>query len=128
RHCLLRGYVMSSNSGLHRRRCSSPPHPSWTPCSVPSPGGCTVHFRGHVIVLCNLLLNGQVPVTLILLFAANVGETSFLIFINVKDSFSRHSRPLDLVGRQGSIDLLLRWRLRRARAEPSRSEQGCSVA
>src|SRR6266496_3866830 len=120
---------MSSNSGLHRRRsCPSPPHPSWTPCSVPTPGGCTVHFRRHVIVLCNLLLDGELLVSLILLFATDVGEASFLVFINVKDSFSWHSGPLDMVGRQGSIDLLLRWRLRRARAKACRCEQGCCIA
>src|SRR5437899_1265847 len=88
--------------GLNKisRSFLSPPHPSWTPCSVPTPGGCTVHFRRHVIILCNLLLNGQLLVSLILLFATDVGEASFLVFINVKDSFSWHSGPLDMVGRQ----------------------------
>src|SRR6266567_8073332 len=108
---------MSSNSGLHRRRsCPSPPHPSWTPCSVPTPGGCTVHFRRHVIVLCDLLLDGELPITLILGFVTNVSNASLLVFINVEGS-ALHRRVLNFVRRQGSIEFLLLGRLRRPCAE-----------
>src|SRR6266513_189861 len=103
---------MSSNSGLNGRRSfPSPPHPSWTPCSVPTKCGCTVHFRGHVIVLCDLLLDGELPITLILGFVTNVSNASLLVFIDIEGS-ALHCRVLDFVRREASIEFLLlcRWR------------------
>src|SRR5215831_15260850 len=103
-----------------------PPERPWAPCSIPLPGGCSVHFRRHVIVLGNLLLNSQLLVALILLLAADVGNACFLVFVNVKNSFSFHGRSFDCVRRERRIDLLLRRRLRRARAKASsRKQRGC---
>src|SRR5262245_57055962 len=101
----------------------SPPEGSRTPCAVPTPGGIGLHLSRHVLVLRYLLLNSQLLILLILLLPADVGDTCLFIFINVKDSFSWHIRPLYLVRWQGSIDLLLLWRLRRARAKASSGEQ-----
>src|SRR4030095_13662523 len=89
--------------------------------------GCTVHFRRHVIVLCDLLLNRQLVVTLVFLFATDVSNPGFLVFIDVKDSFSWHSCSLHLVRRQSSVYLLLFRRLRRARAKSRCCEQGCCI-
>src|SRR5437867_12101975 len=112
---------MSSNSGLYRRRSFlSPPHPSRAPCPVPLPGGVGLHLRCHVALPRDLLLNSQLLVALVLLLPADVSNTGFLVFVNVEDSFSFHRRPLNLVGWQCRIDLLLLRRLRRARAEAGR--------
>src|SRR2546421_11922077 len=97
----------------------SPPN-GWSPRPVPTPGSVALQFRCHVLVLRYLLPNSELLVALILLFAADVGETCFLVFIDVEDSFSFHGGPLNLVRWQGSIDLLLLRRLRRTGSKASR--------
>ena len=89
--------------------------------------GCTIHFCCHVIVLGNLLLNRQLVVTLVFVFPTDVGNSCLLVFIDVKN-MSLHGGPLDVVRRQGGIDLLLLRRLRGVRAESRRSKQGCCVS
>src|SRR6478672_13616141 len=96
-----------------------PPERSRTPRSVPTICGCTVHCHCCVVVLGDLLLNSQLLIILVFLFATDVGESCFLVFIHIKNvSFYRGT--LHLVRWQGSIDLLLLWRLRCTRAESSR--------
>src|ERR1700741_3376150 len=104
-----------------------PPEGAWSPCSVPLPRSRAFHFRCSVVILSDLLLNGQLLILLILLFATDVGEACLLVFINVKDSFSRHRGPLDLVSWKRSVHLLLFWRLWCARAKARRRQQRCRV-
>ena len=89
--------------------------------------GCTVHFRCHVIVLRNLLLNRELVITLVFRFPTDVGKSCFLVFIHVKD-VTLHCGPMDVVRWQGDVDLLLLRRLRGVRAESRRSKQGCCVS
>src|ERR1700745_1037779 len=104
----------------------SPPESSRTPCSVPTKCGCTVHFRCHVIVLRDLLLNAELLVALVLRVVADVSNACLLVFINVEGS-SFHRRVLDFVRWQGRVHLLCVWRLRGGGAEASRRQQRCCI-
>src|SRR5262245_42711993 len=105
----------------------SPPESPRSPRSVPTVGGCAVHRHCCVVILGNLLLNSQLLITLVFLFPADVGDACFLVFIHVENA-SIYGCTLDLVRWQGSKDLLLLRRLRCARAESSRAEQGCCIS
>src|SRR5215471_5950625 len=106
---------------------ASPPEGARSPRSVPTTGINRVHLCGHVIVLCNLLLNAELFVALVLRLVADVSNTCFLVFINV-EGFSVHSGTLHLVRRQSRVHLLLLWRLRREGMEAGRAEQSGCVA
>src|SRR5262250_3159364 len=103
-----------------------PPESSRSPCSVPTAGIKAVHFRGHVIVLRDLLLNAELLVALVLRVVADVSNACLLVFINVEGS-SFHRRVLNFVRWQGGVHLLLLWRLRREGAEASRRQQRCCI-
>src|SRR6516225_7502611 len=104
-----------------------PPESARTPCAVPTVGGCAVHRHCCVIILGNLLLNSQLLITLVFLFASDVGNARLLVFVHVK-RVSVHSGTLHLVRRQRSVYLLLLRCLRRARAESSCTQQGRCIS
>lgn len=109
-------------------RVRLPPESSRPPRSVPTAGINRVHLRGHVIVRCDLLLNAELFVLLVLCLTTDVRDARVRIFINVKDSFSGYARLLDFVRWQGGIHFLLLRRLWRARPKACRREQGRGVS
>src|SRR5262245_42402414 len=104
----------------------SPPESARAPRSVPTICGCTVHCHCCVIILGNLLLNSQLLIILVFLFPADVGDARFLVFVHV-ENVSLYGCTLHLVRRQSRVHLLLLWCLRRARPEPSCTQQGCCI-
>jgi hypothetical protein len=104
----------------------SPPKAPEAKSAAPVESSLLLHFCCHYLVLSYQLLDSQLLIVLVFLFATEIGDARFLVFINI-ENLSFYRGPLDLVRRQRRVDLLLPGRLRCAYTEACRREQGLGV-
>src|SRR5437764_13793103 len=105
----------------------SPPHAPHAESAIEVHGCLTIHLRGHIVVSRNLLLNGELLVMLVFLFAADVSDALLLVLVNIKDAFVGNGGALNFVSCERSIDLFLPICFRRPYFESSRAQQRLGV-
>jgi hypothetical protein len=88
------------------QRSLSPPDAPDPKSAIEIKSSLAIQFRRHVLLLCYLLLDGELLIPLVFWFVADIGDAGFLVFINVED-LVLHGGSFNLVGWQRGIDLFL---------------------